>query len=60
VVTHLRRWLLGTAVFVGIAVPALLVDPAARSVVDHHPSLAAYLAAAVGVAHAVVKGLQAS
>jgi hypothetical protein len=56
VASHLRHWSLGAAGFVVLAVPALLADPAARSLVDHHPGLAAYLAAAVGVAHALVKG----
>ncbi len=58
--SHLRHGALGAAVFVGIAVPALLADPAMRSVVDHHPGLAAYFAVAVGVAHAIVKAAGSS
>lgn len=53
-----RHALVTVAAIVAATVPAVLADPAARSLIAHHPALAAYLPLAsallVGLYHALV------
>lgn len=52
---HPLHVVVGAILLVVAAVPAILADPAVRSVVEHHPWVAVYLAAAAGVVRAIEK-----
>lgn len=56
--TKYRHALVTVAAIIAATVPAVLADPAARSLIAHHPALAAYLPLAsallVGLYHALV------